>query len=316
MTTGPGVGGGGRPGPTAAHQPASTTPYEPGNDPGRMRTSDQKQGYCLEDRIGWIEHPAWGADPPPWAPGRREATAQVKRMARSSTVYDDRLAMLAEIDIFADLSRAEIKVIAQAAPMRTYPAGAVLHSPHNQVEALFILKRGRVRIFRLSPDGRALTTAIIQPGTIFGEMVLLGQQMYDNYAEALDEALVCVMNRADVNRFLLSDARISARITEILGRRLAAMERRLSDSVFKSVPQRIAATLCTLADRAQPDRRTGRDGPVQLTVTHEQIAALVGTSRETATKALGEFADQGLLKLKRGRVMVLDPDRLSVEAGN
>jgi CRP/FNR family transcriptional regulator, cyclic AMP receptor protein len=280
-----------------------------------MQTVDPGQGYCLEDRLGWIEHPAWGDDPPPWAPGRREATAQVKRMARSSTVYDDRLAMLAEIDIFADLSRAEIKAIAKAAPMRTYPAGALLHSPHNQVEALFILKRGRVRIFRLSSDGRALTTAIIQPGTIFGEMVLLGQQMYDNYAEALDEALVCVMNRADVNRFLLSDARISARITEILGRRLAAMERRLSDSVFKNVPQRLAATLCTLADRAQPEPRAGA-GPVQLTVTHEQIAALVGTSRETATKALGEFADQGLLKLKRGRIVVLDPARLATEAGD
>jgi CRP-like cAMP-binding protein len=274
------------------------------------------QGYCLQDRLDWIEQPAWGQNPPPWAPGRREATAKMRRMARSSTVYDDRLAMLAEIDIFADLSRTEMKAIAQAAPMRTYPAGAVLHSPHNQVEALFILKRGRVRIFRLSPDGRALTTAIIQPGTIFGEMVLLGQQMYDNYAEALDEALVCVINRDDVNRFLLSDARIATRITEILGRRLAAMERRLSDSVFKSVPQRLAATLCTLADRAEPDRRAGRDGPVQLAVTHEQVAALVGTSRETATKALGEFADQGLLKLKRGRIVVLDPDRLATEAGD
>lgn len=172
---------------------------------GRMASPGGGQGYCLQDRLDWIEQPAWGQNPPPWAPGRREATAKMKRMARSSTVYDDRLAMLAEIDIFADLSRTEMKAIAQAAPMRTYPAGAVLHSPHNQVEALFILKRGRVRIFRLSPDGRALTTAIIQPGTIFGEMVLLGQQMYDNYAGALDEAVVCVMSRHDVHQFLLSD---------------------------------------------------------------------------------------------------------------
>jgi CRP-like cAMP-binding protein len=274
------------------------------------------QGYCLQDRLDWIERPAWGHVPPPWAPGRREATAHVKRMARRSTVYDDRLAMLAEIDIFADLSRAEIKAIAQAAPMRTYLAGTLLYAPRNQVEALFILKRGRIRIFRLSADGRALTTAIIRPGTIFGEMVLLGQQMYDNYAEALDEALVCVMNRADVHRFLLSDARIAARITEILGRRLAAMEQQLSDSVFKSVPQRIAATLCTLAHRARADQRAGSGAPAQLAVTHEQVAAMVGTSRETATKALGEYAEQGLLKLKRGRIVVLDPDRLAAEAGD
>jgi CRP-like cAMP-binding protein len=272
------------------------------------------QGYCLQDRLDWIEQPAWGQNPPPWAPGRREATAKMRRMARSSTVYDDRLAMLAEIDIFADLSRTEMKAIAQAAPMRTYPAGAVLHSPHNQVEALFILKRGRVRIFRISTDGRALTTAIMTPGTIFGEMVLLGQSMHDNYAEALDEAVVCVLSRACVQKYLLSDARISARISEILGQRLREMERRLSDSVFKSVPQRIASTLVALAGQQRRYGLASRAPVVAL--THEQIAALVGTSRETATKILGDFAELGLIRLGRGRVTLLDADGIRDHAGD
>lgn len=273
--------------------------------------------YCGADRLDALDRPAWGAAPPPWAPGRREAIARVRRMARDNTVYDDRLVMLAEVDIFADLSPAEVEAIGRAAPMRVYPAGSLLYSPHNQVEALFILKGGRIRIFRLSPDGRALTTAIIAPGTIFGEMVLLGQRMYDNYAEALDEALVCVMGRADVNRFLLSDPRISARIAEILGRRLVAMEQQYTDSVFKSVPQRIAATLCTLGERGQGSRRAGLigGGPVQVALTHEQIAALVGTSRETATKALGEFAEHGLVKLGRGKIYIIDRARLASEAG-
>ncbi|GHE60173.1 Crp/Fnr family transcriptional regulator [Streptomyces capitiformicae] len=127
--------------------------------------------------------------------------------------------------------------IAAAAPMKTYSAGELLYCSAQPSEALFILKKGRVRIFPASADGRALTCAIISPGTIFGEMVLLGQQMYDNFAEALDGVTVCVMSRADVHRFLLADARISARITEILGRRLTDLEQRLSDSVFKSVPR-------------------------------------------------------------------------------
>jgi CRP-like cAMP-binding protein len=239
-------------------------------------------------------------------------------MARDNTVYDDRLVMLSEVDIFADLSPDEVAEIGKAAPMRVYEAGALLYSPHNQVEALFILKGGRIRIFRLSPDGRALTTAIIQPGTIFGEMVLLGQQMYDNYAEALDEAPVCVMNRADVHRFLLSDPRISMRIAEILGRRLAAMEQQYTDSVFKSVPQRIASTLCALDDRRSGLRRASLigGGPTHVALTHEQIAALVGTSRETATKALGDFAEQGLVKLGRGKIFIVDRARLADEAGD
>jgi CRP/FNR family transcriptional regulator, cyclic AMP receptor protein len=182
------------------------------------------------------------------------------------------------------------------------------------VETLFILKRGRVRIFRVSTDGRALTTAIMTPGTIFGEMVLLGQRMYATYAEALDEAVVCVMSRTDVQRLLLADARIAARITAILGERLIDLERRLADTVFKSVPQRIAATLAMLAG---PQRRYGvRTRASVVALTHEQVAALVGTTRETATRVLDDFADRGLVRLGRGRITLLDLDRIHTEAGD
>jgi len=137
--------------------------------------------------------------------------------------------------------------MAAAAPMKTYPAGALIYTPHQPIEALFILKRGRIRILRVSPDGRALTTAIINPGTIFGEMVIVGQQMHDGFAEPLDDVVVCVMTRADVQRLLLGDPRIAARISETLGRRLAQLEQRLSDAIFKSVPERIAGTLSVIA---------------------------------------------------------------------
>ena len=240
--------------------------------------------------------------------------------ASHSTPPVDRTWCLTEVDIFRDLSDTEMAAIAAAAPMQTYAAGQMLYSPHHPIEALFILKHGRVRIFRVSADGRALTTAIMTPGTIFGEMVLIGQRMYDNFAEALDEATVCVMSRNDVYRLLLADPRIAARITEVLGARLAAMEQRLSDSVFKTVPQRIAATLTTLAgEQPQSGSRwagaRGR-GPRQIALTHEQIAALVGTSRETATKVLGEFAGRGMIRLGRGRITMLDPHAIQREAGD
>ena len=219
---------------------------------------------------------------------------------------------MSEVDIFTDLNDHEMATIAAAAPMREFAPGELLYAPPQPIETLFILKQGRVRIFRVSPDGRALTTAILTPGTIFGEMLLLGQQMYDNFAEALDTVTVCVMTRDDVQRLLLSDARIAARISEILGDRVTQLERRLSDTVFKSVPQRIATTLCRLAER-EPRRLLARGAQIQL--THEQLGALVGTSRETTTKILNEYADQGLIHLGRGRVTILDLAQLTKETG-
>ena len=219
---------------------------------------------------------------------------------------------MSEVDIFCDLNPDEMAAIAAQAPMRTFAAGELIYTPHAPVEVLFILKEGRVRVFRVSSDGRALTTAIIRPGTIFGEMALLGQQMYGNFAEALEQAVVCIMSQDTVRELLLGDPRIAARITEILGRRLAEMEQRLSDSVFKSVPQRVASTLVALA--SEEARRFGRPAAV-VSLTHEQLAALAGTSRETTTKTLGDFADRGLIRLGRGRIVVLDRAELDAEAG-
>jgi CRP/FNR family cyclic AMP-dependent transcriptional regulator len=258
--------------------------------------------YCLMGHIDGLEL----RGSVPWAPGRREELADVERRSQGS----QDLWCMSEVEIFADLSNAEMEAIAAAAPMRQYSPGELLYSPPQPMETLFILKQGRVRIFRVSLDGRALTTAIVTPGTIFGEMLLLGQQMHDNYAEALDEVIVCVMSRSDVQRFLLSDARIATRISEILGNRVSQLERRLSDTVFKSVPQRVASTLCLLA--AEEHRRPLGRG-LQVSLTHEQIAALTGTSRETTTKVLDEFAQQGLLRLGRGRLLILDLPRLSAE---
>ena len=120
--------------------------------------TDADQRYCLVEGIVALDRRS-GASP--WAPGQREEWADVVRAT------GDDIWCMAEVDIFADLSAAEMEAIAAAAPMKTYSAGALLYSPHQPVEALFILKKGRVRIFRVSPDGRALTTALITPGTVF-----------------------------------------------------------------------------------------------------------------------------------------------------
>lgn len=223
----------------------------------------------------------------------------------------DRQWCLAEVDIFRDLDGREMDALADAAPMTRYPAGTLVYTPHEPVQTLFILKKGRVRIFRLSTDGRALTTAIVSPGTIFGEMALLGQQMHGSFAEAMDDVVVCVMTTPDVRRLLLGDPRIAARISETLGRRIGDLEGRLSDAVFKSVPQRVASTLVTLAGSGQA-RPLARG--VQVRLTHEQVAALAGTSRETTTKVLGDLADQDLITLGRGRIVVLDRRRLTLLA--
>jgi CRP/FNR family cyclic AMP-dependent transcriptional regulator len=165
---------------------------------------------------------------------------------------------------------------------------------------LFILKEGRVRLYHLEPDGRMLTLAILEEGTIFGEMTMLGQKLQSNFAEALTPCLLCLMSREDVKSALLSDPRIAFRLMATIGQRLVFTEQRLSDMAFKHAPERIATQLVQLAQQ----RRgwLGRKPHPEVRCTHEELAHLVGVHRETVTKVLNEFRQKELIELGRGRV--------------
>ena len=217
---------------------------------------------------------------------------------------------LSEVEVFQDLTPAEMSDVAARAPMRSVPPGALLWTPHDPKAVLFIVKAGRVRLYRLSPEGRRLTLAVLGPGALFGDMDLVGQRMGEGFAEAVEASVLCVMSQDDVRALLLADARVAARIIQGLGRRLAEVEQRLAETVLKTAPQRLAAVLCRLVagGPVQPVLFGRRGDEVRL--THEQLSELVGTTRETTTKLLGELRDAGLLQLRRGGVVVLDREGL------
>ncbi|MGQ0573594.1 MAG: Crp/Fnr family transcriptional regulator [Pseudonocardia sp.] len=208
---------------------------------------------------------------------------------------------LSEVELFRDLSRREMAAMAAAAPMRTVATGQVVYDPGRPVSVLFIVKTGRFRLYRVLAHGRTVTTAVPGPGAIFGEMDLLGMRMGGTWAQALEPGDLCLMSRGDVRSMLLGDPRIATRIAEQLGARIADLEQRLADLVGKSVVERTAHTLGVLVGAAPMG---GEPGPVRL--THEQLAGLVGATRERTTTALGELAERGLVTLHRGRIRIRD----------
>lgn len=238
----------------------------------------------------------------PWSPQARESDPLDALLADGGA-----FACLNEVDLFVDLSAAEIREMDMMAPARLFRRGELLYSQAQPVKALFILKTGRVRVFRVTEDGKALTMAILEPGAVFGEMVLVGQRMYDSYAEAIEDAMVCQLGVDDVERFLLSDPRIAVRISRLLGERVAELEGRLSDLALRPLPARVASTLLGMAQWPSSSR-FGRAPTIRL--THEQIAGLLGATREATSKILSEFASRGLIRQGRGRITLTDPARL------
>ncbi|TAM71638.1 MAG: Crp/Fnr family transcriptional regulator [Microbacteriaceae bacterium] len=241
---------------------------------------------------------------PAWSPEKREETPL-------QPTPGDPFRCLREVDLLADLSADEIDAMNLMIPATHYRAGELVFSQSQPVSALFILKSGRVRIFRVTEDGKALTMAILEAGAVFGEMLQLGQRMYDNYAEAIEESTICRLNAADVERYFLADPRIATRVARLLGDEIARLEERLTDLALRPLPARAASTLVKLA-RTAPAARFGHDPVIHL--THEQLAGLLGATREATSKVMVDFATQNLIKQARGRITILDPTGLGAIA--
>lgn len=212
---------------------------------------------------------------------------------------------LSIMEIFRDLTAEELQQLDQALAAVIYHRGQLIYHPDSPAERLFLLKEGEVEISRLSPEGKKLVLARLGPGSLFGEMTILGQRLHRSFAEALTDSLVCVMTRAHVEELLLSDPRIARRLLQILGTRLAEVEDQLEELAFKSVPSRLAGLLLRLANRRDWRGRQIIDG-----LTHQQLAELLGTYRETITTTLNSFRDRGLVEIGRKRLVLLDPKAL------
>lgn len=215
----------------------------------------------------------------------------------------DKIGYLRQTDLFADMPRAELHKISRSMQMTNYLKGKIVYRPDDPGDVLFILKHGRVRIFRLAPDGRELTIAELTSGTVFGEMGLLGQTMYGSFAEALEDCLICVMTRDLAVRLLREKPEIALRLIEIVGRRLLAAENRLESLGLRDVPRRLAALLLELAQPSEDGAHVARH-------THEELAKMIGTSRESVTLAIGHFRNRGWLRLDNHEIDLVRPSEL------
>jgi CRP-like cAMP-binding protein len=214
-----------------------------------------------------------------------------------------KLTYLSNIEIFQDLSKSELEQMDRQLTMSSCDPGRIFYMPEETGEVLFLLKKGRVQLYRISASGKKLVVATLGPGTIFGEMSLVGQGMHNTFAEAVDECLLCVMSRADVERLMSEKPKVAYRFVEALGDRVSTLESRLEEIAFKSIPARLASLLLRLAAEQE-------DGEEVNGYTHQDLGEILGTYRETITQTLNDFKNDGLIDIGRKRIRIINKDQL------
>ncbi|MBM3129408.1 MAG: Crp/Fnr family transcriptional regulator [Chloroflexi bacterium] len=216
---------------------------------------------------------------------------------------EEKIDHLKSSELFRDLSAAEMAELDRVTTMTKCESRRILYTPGETGEALFVLKKGRVQLYRLSVEGKKLVLATLEDDAVFGEMALAGQRMQNTFAEALEPSTLCVMTRREVEWLVTRFPQVSLRLLEIIGHRLIQAEAQLEGFAFKNISARLAALLLRLQ----------RDQIVEG-YTHQDLAEMLGAYRETATQTLNEFKTQGLVRLQRKRIEIRDATRLRVLA--
>ena len=190
--------------------------------------------------------------------------------------------------------------------------GRTLFNEGDPGDALYVVTEGKIKLGRSAPDGRENLLAILGPGEMCGELSLFDPGPRTATATAVTDATVLGLGHDDLQSWLTGRPEVASHLLGALAQRLRRTNEAMADLVFSDVPGRVAKALLDLA------RRFGVQSEDGLHVTHdltqEELAQLVGASRETVNKALADFASRGFLRLEARAVVILDIERLSRRA--
>jgi CRP-like cAMP-binding protein len=183
----------------------------------------------------------------------------------------------------------------------TCPAGTMLFTPEESGERLYIIRQGRVDLFRVTPSGKRLVTRQILPGAVFGIMGLLGQTMQGNYAETIEDSVIGVVTREDILEILKQRPEVSVRLLEVVGTRLRLIEERLVEATYSPVRVRLSHFLLTNSDSISG---------VLTNFTHEEIGDIIGAARQTVTETLNLMQRQGFILIEPKKIRIVAPHEL------
>lgn len=214
-----------------------------------------------------------------------------------------KLFRLAESEIFDSFNAIEIGRLLGILEKHDLPKHHVLFSPGAPSAAIYFIEKGRVRVTKLSPEGKTVILALLGPGDLIGEAAW-GTGEHDSYAETLEDSRVYQISREAFQKYIRENPNFGLRLIEIIGGRLKQAQSRIEDLVFRQVPSRVARLLISLAENH--GKVTPRGIRVEFPLTHQEIADLVGSSRVTVTQILNRFRSSHWIAIESKRVTIHD----------
>jgi CRP/FNR family cyclic AMP-dependent transcriptional regulator len=236
----------------------------------------------------------------------KESEARRRRDTKMMS-HEEEVHLLSRVDVLEPLSEEDLRGLLRRSLETHLEAGETFFSPEDTSEKLFILKQGRVRVFRTS-EGRELTLAEIEAGTIFGEMALTAQRLRGSYAQAMEPSILISISRPDLEHIIEENPQVGNRLLHLLSERLRSYEERMEDLTLKEIPARLANLILLLCEGEGV--MTRQDIKIPHHYTHERLGTMIGANREAVTRAFGLLQDEGAVELRRRLIYISNMEAL------
>jgi CRP/FNR family transcriptional regulator, cyclic AMP receptor protein len=223
-----------------------------------------------------------------------------------------RLWSLSHFSLFERLNEVELRSLEKNAFTRRFPKDSAIYVPRDAADHVCLLAEGRIRLCSTTPDGKRAILGFVEVGEIFGELALIEEIQREERAEAERDSTVVLVRKETVQKLMDASAHLTMGITKLIGFRRTRVERRLRNLLFRSNRDRLMQLLLELADRY--GKQTSQGIALEIRLSQQDIAAIIGATRESVTNVLGELQLEGLIKVARQNLVIRDLRRLAALA--
>ena len=215
--------------------------------------------------------------------------------------------------LFQGLPREEIEKYAHLFHEQDYKPKEIVFSEGDLGDGIYLLKSGHVRLYRATEDGKELTLTILGPGDVFGELSLFKETHRQTFAEAVDASHICAASVEDFTRLMGHKPELTMMVATEMARRRQEMETRIAGLAYGSVRLRLLHAIRHLA-REHGEHLANGEVRIPVRLSHQELAQLIGISRETCTIELGKLQISGGIRIDDDRCFIVKPERIEPTA--
>jgi CRP/FNR family transcriptional regulator, cyclic AMP receptor protein len=213
------------------------------------------------------------------------------------------------VNLYHILCPHKVKTLGTRHQFLQFKRDQFIYFPEEPALYIYMISEGRVRIGHYLDDGKEVVKSILTKGEIFGELALAGEDHRSDFAQAMDDkTLVCPLSIEELKNLMYENKELSFKLLKLVGLRLMKLERKLELLVFRDARTRIIEFLKDAA--AWKGKKVGFETMIPTKLTHKDIAALTGTSRQTVTTILNELKEQNLIHFDRRQILIRDLEKL------